>query len=108
MHSCIFLHVENVARVNPTFEVEGTEEEYQEQQQELEVDDPAEEQDPKANFANTDPQQGKHRFIYPSILHRFKFMQAPVHLIPSLYTSPVLCNIYFYTYALRLQELFGT
>jgi len=40
MHVPAFLHVENVARVDPTFEVEGTEEEYQEQQQELEVDDP--------------------------------------------------------------------
>ncbi len=63
MHVPAFLHVENVARVDPMFEVEGTKEEYQEQQQELEVGDPAEEQDPEANFANTDPQQGKPRFI---------------------------------------------
>ena len=32
MHSCIFFHVENVARVDPMIEVEGTEEEIQEEQ----------------------------------------------------------------------------
>ena len=62
------------------FEVEGTEEEYQEQQQELEVDDPAEKQDPEANFANTDPQQGKPRFIYPVSYISLSFLQAPIHL----------------------------
>ena len=43
MHVPAFLHVENVARVDPTFEVEGTEEEYQEQQQELEAAERVEE-----------------------------------------------------------------
>ena len=64
MHSCIFFHVENVARVTPRIEVEETEEVYQEEQpQEFEVADPPEEQDPETNFANSVSQQGKHRFI---------------------------------------------
>ena len=64
--SCIpaFLHVENVARVEPTTEVEEVEEVYQEEeQQQFMESDQVEEQDIEANFANTDPQQGKHRFI---------------------------------------------
>ena len=60
MHVPVFLHVENVARVEPTFEVEGVEVEFQEQQQEFVESDQVEEQDLEANFANTDPQQGKH------------------------------------------------
>ena len=39
------------------------EKEFQEQQQEFMESDQVEEQDLEANFANTDPQQGKHRFI---------------------------------------------
>ena len=72
--SCIpafFLHVENVARVDPT-EVEEVEEEYQEEQQEFEVAEQVENQVHETNFANSDPQQGKPRFIYPSVLHKFK------------------------------------
>ncbi len=64
--SCIpaFLHVENVARVDPTTEVEEAEEVYpEEQQQELEVADQATDQVLESNFANADSQQGKHRFI---------------------------------------------
>ena len=69
MHVPAFLHVENVARVEPTFEVEeGVEVEFQEQQQEFEVADQVEEQNLEANFANPDTQQGKHRFILkPSV-----------------------------------------
>ena len=59
-----FFHVENVARDNLTIEVEEAEEVYpEEQQQELEVIDPAEEQFPESNFFNTEPQQGKPWFI---------------------------------------------
>ena len=64
--SCIpaFLHVENVARIDPTFEVEETEEEFQEQQQQEFVEaDLVEEQFPEADFANPESQQGKPRFI---------------------------------------------
>ena len=65
--SCIpaFLHVENVARIDQATEVEEVEEVYQEEEQQLEfeVADPVEEQFPESNFANTDLQQGKHRFI---------------------------------------------
>ncbi len=64
--SCIpaFLHVENVARIDPTFEVEETEEEFQEEQQQEFVEaDQVEEQFPEANFANSFSQQGKPRFI---------------------------------------------
>ena len=67
IHSCIFFHVENVARVNPTLEVEGTEEEIQEEQpQDFEVAD--EDQVLETDFSNSFSQQGKHRFILkPSV-----------------------------------------
>ena len=61
-----FFHVENVVRVPPAIEVEDPEEVNQEEQllgEEHEIADQVEEQFPEANFANTDPQQGKHRFI---------------------------------------------
>jgi len=70
MHVPIFLHVENVVRVDPTTEVEKVEEEHQEeQQQEFEVDDQVEAPVPVSNLANSESQQGKPRFIYPSVLH---------------------------------------
>ena len=56
-------HVGHVDKENVAAEAEDPEVVYQEEPQEFEVDDPAEKQDPEANFANTDPQQGKHRFI---------------------------------------------
>ena len=59
--SCISFHVENVARVNPTVEVEETEEVYQGQPQESEVAEEDQEFGTDcANFYNT---QGKPRFI---------------------------------------------
>ena len=78
---------------------EAVEAEDQEQQLQ-EVENQVEEQDP-ADLANPDQQPGKHRFIYPRVLHSFKFgastgsiypvlkfkfkiMQAPVHLPQSL------------------------
>ena len=71
--SCIpaFLHVETVARVDQAVEVEETEEVYQEEEQQQFVElEQAEEQDLEANFANTDLQQGKHRFmLIPESLH---------------------------------------
>ena len=63
MHPC---HVENVARDPPTIEAEAEAEvEYQEEQQsqEFEVAEQVEEQVLETNFANTESQQGKHRFI---------------------------------------------
>ena len=63
MHSCIFFHIENVARVDPTSEVEETEVVYQEEQQEFVESDQVEDPDLEANFANSSSQQGKHRFI---------------------------------------------
>ena len=56
-----FLHVENIARIDQAIEVEDPEEVYQEK--EFKVADPAEEQALEANFANSDPQQGKPQFI---------------------------------------------
>ena len=49
--------------------------EYQEEQQpqEFEVAEQVEEPVLETNFANPDSQQGKHRFIYPSVLHKFMF-----------------------------------
>ena len=62
MHSCI-LHVENIGQDIVAAEIKEAGAEGQEEQQELEVVDQFEEQDLEANFANSDPQQGKHRFI---------------------------------------------
>ena len=63
-------HVENIARENQSIGVEDAEAEYQEEQQEFEVADQVEEQALESNFANSDLQQGKHRFILnPESLH---------------------------------------
>src|SRR6266498_3417402 len=78
MHMLVFCHVEDVARNQQVIEVvqvEEAEEVYPEQQpQEFEVADQVEEQALDSDFANPDLQQGKHWFIYPSILHKFMFM----------------------------------
>jgi len=63
MHVLALFPVENVARDQQAVEVEEVEVEFQEQHQEFIESDQVEEQDLEANFANTDPQQGKHRFI---------------------------------------------
>src|SRR5438105_15024720 len=78
---CSFLylhsyHVENVARIDQTIEVEEPEAEYQEEQlpgEEHEVANQVEEQFPEANLANSDPQQGKHRFIQSRVLIQVQF-----------------------------------
>ena len=59
---------------------EAVEAEDQEQQLQ-EVEDQVEEQDP-ADLANPDQQPGKHRFIYPRVLHKFKFGASSGSLIP--------------------------
>ncbi len=59
-YSCI-LHVENVDQEYVAVEEEAAAEDQEEQQlQELEVVEPAEEQDP-SDYTNPDPQPGKHR-----------------------------------------------
>ena len=71
-YSCI-LHVENVNQEYVAVEEEAAAEDQEGQQlQELEAVDQVEEQDP-SDFTNPDPQPGKHRFIYPRVLHSFKF-----------------------------------
>ena len=63
LHSC---HVENVARIDQTIEVEDPEEVNQEEQlpgEEHEVANQVEEQFPEADFANSESQPGKHQFI---------------------------------------------
>ena len=77
MHFCI-LHVENVGQDIVATEVEEAGAEGQEEQQEFEVADQVEEQALEANFANSDPQQGKPRFIDP-MSYKFMFMQASIH-----------------------------
>ena len=58
------LHVENVAQEYVAIEAEEAGAEGQEEQsQEFEVAEPAEEQFVEPNFANSDSQPGKHRFI---------------------------------------------
>ena len=62
--SCILLHIENVDK-EYVAEAEDPDVEYLEEQQQFVESDPVEEQDLEANFANTDLQQGKPRFINP-------------------------------------------
>src|SRR5438105_672270 len=69
-YSCI-LHVENVDQEYVAVEEEAAAED-QAGQQLQEVEDQVEEQDP-ADLANPDQQPGKHRIIYPRVLHSFKF-----------------------------------
>ena len=69
-HSCI-LHVEPVAQDYVAVEAEAAEVEVQEELQELEAAEQVEEQE--FDLANPDQQPGKHRFIYPRVLHSFKF-----------------------------------
>src|SRR6266542_435820 len=71
--SCILLHIENVDK-EYVVEAEDPDVEYLEEQQQFVESDPVEEQDLQANFANTDMQQGKPRFIDP-MSYKFKFMQ---------------------------------
>ena len=72
---------------------------YQEHPQESEVAE--EDQEFGTDFANFYNTQGKHRFMYPSTLPKFKFMQAPVHLKPSVTTLRLSLRIAA-TYALSL------
>jgi len=70
-YSCI-LHVENVDQEYVAVEEEAAAEDQEGQQlQELEAVEPVEEQE--FDLANPDQQPGKHRFIYPRVLHSFKF-----------------------------------
>ena len=62
--SCILLHIENVDK-EYVAEAEDPDVEYLGEQQQFVESDPVEEQDLEANFANTDLQQGKPRFIDP-------------------------------------------
>ena len=72
---------------------------YQEEQQQYvgEDQEQALEQD-LTNFVDT---QGKHRFIYPNILHRFKFMQAPVHFKTQCHYIKFESYNYYYTIAFK-------
>ncbi len=70
-YSCI-LHVENVDQEYVAVEEEAAAEDQEGQQlQELEAIEPVEEQE--FDLANPDQQPGKHRIIYPRVLHSFKF-----------------------------------
>ena len=78
-YSCI-LHVENVDQEYVAVEEEAAAEDQEGQQlQELEAVDQVEEQDP-SDFTNSDQQPGKHRFIYPSVLHKSKFQSYLIYL----------------------------
>ena len=67
----------------------AVEAEAQEGQPLQEVEDQVEEQDP-ADLANPDQQPGKHRFIYPRVLHSFKFGASTGSSIPVSYLSLIL------------------
>ena len=58
------MHIENVDK-EYVAETEDPDVEYLGEQQPFVESDPVEEQDLEANFANTDLQQGKPRFINP-------------------------------------------
>src|SRR5207237_3303986 len=69
-YSCI-AHVEHVGQDLVAAEEEETEVVCQEEEQQQFVEsDQAEEQYLDTDFPNPDLQQGKHRFIYPSVLHK--------------------------------------
>ena len=69
--SCIpaFLHVENVGQDLVVAEVKAEEAEAQEEQQLQESKVAEEDQVTTTDLANSDLQQGKHRFMSPSVLH---------------------------------------
>ena len=71
MHIHVSCHVEDVARNQQAIEavqVEEAEEVYPEQQL-LEFEVAKEDHEFETNLANPDLQQGKHRFMSPSVLH---------------------------------------
>ena len=49
--------------------------EFQEPEGQYEAADPEQEQE--ADFTDSFSQQGKHRFIYPRVFHKFKFGASP-------------------------------
>src|SRR5438132_3168966 len=74
--SCI-AHVEHAGQDHAATEVGEAEEVHQEEEQQQFEGENQEQNQELTNFVDT---QGKHRFMYPSTLPKFKFMQAPVHL----------------------------
>src|SRR6266540_3141994 len=69
-------HVEHVGQDHAATEVGEAEEVHQEeeqQQQQFEGEDQEQNQE-LTNFVDT---QGKHRFIYPRVFHKFKFGASP-------------------------------
>src|SRR6266540_6032212 len=95
-------HVEPAGQDPAAAEVGEAEEVYQEEQQQYvgEDQEQALEQD-ITNFVDT---QGKHRFMYPSILPKFKFMQAPVHLKTQCHYNKFKSYNYYYVYALSYRR----
>ena len=71
LHFSCIVHIEPVAQDYVAEEAEASEVEVQEELQELEAAEQVEEQE--FDLANPDQQPGKHRFIYPRVLHKFKF-----------------------------------
>ena len=74
---CI-IHVEHVdkeyvAGVETEVEVQDPEGQFPEEQY-MGAD---QEPEPEQDLTNTDNTQGKHRFIYPRVLHKFKFGASP-------------------------------
>src|SRR6266508_4657415 len=74
--SCI-AHVEHAGQGHAATEVGEAEEVNQEEEQQQFEGEDQEQNRELTNFVDT---QGKHRFMYPSTLPKFKFMQAPVHI----------------------------
>ena len=87
LHFSCILHIEPVAQDGVAEEVEASEVEVHEELQEREAAEQIEEQD-LSDFTNPDQQPGKHRFIYPRVLHKFKFGASTGSIQPSV--------LYFY------------
>ena len=80
--SCI-AHVEHADQDHATTEVGEAEEVHQEEEQQQFEGEDQEQNQELTNFVDT---QGKHRFIYPRVLHKFKFGASPgsYNLMPYL------------------------
>ena len=83
-------HVEHVGQDHAATEVGEAEEVHQEEEQQQFEGEDQEQNQELTNFVDT---QGKHRFIYPRVLHKFKFMQAPVHHKPCVTTLSLSLTI---------------
>ena len=70
-------HVEHVGQDHAATEVGEAEEVHQEEEQQQQYVGEDQEQALEQDLTDSFSQQGKHRFIYPRFLHKFKFGASP-------------------------------